>query len=118
MVDDFSLAKYCVEYDGKTMNLEQELKNTQIPLVLYFSAKWCGPCKMMFPALEEKLEDHKNFKVIKIEADKYEDIANEYDVTVLPTIFIYHKCAKIDLFMGSKDGIIDRVYEKISTLKQ
>ena len=90
MIDQFSLAKYSIIYDEKKVNLDEEIKKSTIPLILFFTAKWCGPCKVIFPILEKKLEEQKNFKVIKIETDKYEDLSSDYDVSVLPSFYLYY----------------------------
>ena len=109
------IAKNWIEYND-TINLEQEFKKTEIPIVLYFSANWCGPCKLMGPELEEKLGTNMNFKVFKINVDKYEDISNEYNVSVLPTFHIIHKGNEIETFCGSKDDLIEKLCKKISSL--
>ena len=103
MVDEYSLEKNWNEYNDKLINLEQEIKNSKIPLVLYFSAKWCGPCKLMMPILKAKLEKHKDFRVIKIETDIYENLSDDYEITVLPSILIYHKGERVCKFTGTKD---------------
>jgi thioredoxin 1 len=117
MVDDFSLQKYWITYQEGSVDLDNEIKNSKVPLVLYFSAKWCGPCKLMAPMLEEKLEQNKNFKVIKIETDKYEDLAMDFEIQGLPTFYVYQNGAKVDTFMGSKEDLVDKLYQKISSMR-
>ena len=116
MVDEFKLDQHWINY-SKSINLEDEIKNATKPLIIYFSAKWCGPCKLFSPILEEKLVENKNFKVIKVEADKFEDEAMAFEVPGLPSFFLYHKGAKIETYTGSKDDLMDRIYAKIVSLQ-
>ena len=57
-------------------------------VVLDFYANWCGQCKMLMP-LVEGLEDKLiNYKFYKIDVDKDSDIANEFNITNLPTFIV------------------------------
>jgi len=66
---------------------------------------------------KEKLEQNKNFKVIKIETDKYEDLAMDFEIQGLPTFYVYQNGAKVDTFMGSKEDLVDKLYQKISSMR-
>ncbi len=53
--------------------------------LMYFSAKWCGPCQMLAPKMEELA---KEIPVEKIDVDSQPDIAEKYNVTSIPTIIV------------------------------
>jgi thioredoxin 1 len=72
------------------MNKFEELVNTDVPVLVDFYATWCGPCKMMHPVLEElHARMGESVKIIKIDVDKNESLANLYNVRSVPTLMIY-----------------------------
>lgn len=54
---------------------------------LYFSAEWCGPCKMYGPIIE-KFSKEENIKVTKIDVDKEHELALKYGIRSIPTTLI------------------------------
>ncbi len=70
----------------------QELINGDIPVLVDFSAEWCGPCKMMAPILKElKAEVNEAVKVIKIDVDKSPLAAGVYQIQGVPTLILFQK---------------------------
>lgn len=67
----------------------EELRKSGKIVVLDFWAEWCSQCKMMFKGLEQ-VENELSDKVVvaKVEADKVQDLAKEYGVRNLPSLFI------------------------------
>lgn len=67
--------------------------------VVDFYATWCGPCKMFGPIFENKAnESSTNF--IKLDVDKYSDIARRYGVMSIPTIIKFKEGKEIKRFTG------------------
>lgn len=88
------------------IHLENENFNDLIKerVLVDFFANWCGPCKMLTPILE-KVES--NIKVIKVDVDKYENLAREYGVMSIPTIILFESGKEIKRNIGfiSKENL-------------
>ena len=67
-----------------------DLINSAQPVIVDFSAEWCGPCKMMAPVLKETKElIGDKARIIKIDVDKNPNVATSYGVQGVPTIIIF-----------------------------
>ena len=64
---------------------------------LYFSADWCGPCKMLGPVMNEVSQ---MVPVQKINVDKDSDMAQRYNVRNIPTVVLVNGDAEVTRFIG------------------
>lgn len=69
-------------------------------LIVDFFATWCGPCKMMEPIFEELVNDLKDLEVLKVDVDKYNELAREYQVMSIPTIIVFKNGNVVDSKVG------------------
>jgi thioredoxin 1 len=69
-----------------------EILNGDTPVLVDFTASWCGPCKMMKPVLED-LHRRKGdtLRILKVDIDKSPSAANAFNVQSVPTLFLFQK---------------------------
>ena len=83
-------------------NLDELIKEG-VTLVDFY-ADWCGPCKMLGTVLEDM-----NLNVIKVNTDKFQELAKQYGVMSIPTVYIYKNGIEKSKFIGfrSREEIND-----------
>lgn len=69
-------------------------------VIVDFYADWCGPCKMLGSVLEEISIERKDIKIIKVNVDKHEDIAEKYQIMMIPKVLVYKDGEQINDLTG------------------
>jgi thioredoxin 1 len=82
---------------------EEAVKGASTPVVVDFWAEWCGPCKMIAPALEEIASEHEGrVQIAKLNVDDNPETARRYDVMSIPTLLVFNDGAPVKRLVGAK----------------
>ena len=81
------------------MTTQKILNQNGITLVDFY-ADWCGPCKLMSPVIEEIAKEYPDITVAKINVNKNEKLAAEYNILSIPTIIIFKNGTEVTRTVG------------------
>lgn len=87
-----------------------EVLQATLPVLVDFSATWCGPCRMLLPALEAAAQEYANkIKFVKVDIDESGEIASTYNVRGVPTLILFKsgKVAAVKVGAMTKPQLID-----------
>ena len=90
---------------------DQEVLQSDIPVLVDFWAAWCGPCRMLSPVISEISDEAEGFKVVGVDVDKSPDIARRYKVFSIPTLLVFRNGELANRSVGvvSKEEILEMV---------
>ena len=88
-------------------NFDEEVLRSDKKVLIDFYATWCGPCKVLSPTVEEIAKENDDIKVVKIDVDEEEELANKYGVISIPTLIVIENGEVINKSVGviSKEEI-------------
>ena len=85
---------------------EQEVLNSDIPVLVDFGASWCGPCAKQEPILEKFAAENANIKIVKIDIEEAFKTTKTYAIHSVPTLIVFKSGKQVNIKSG------------LSTLKQ
>lgn len=94
-------------------NFEEEVLKSAVPVLVDFNADWCGPCRMLRPILEELASDRAEYKIVSINIDEEDELAEKYDVSSIPCLVVFKNGKEVNRSIGlkPKDAITSMMEE-------
>lgn len=82
-------------------SFEEMLQGAKVPVLVDFYAAWCGPCHLMADIIEQVNNQLRGqLKVVKIDTDRYPDLASRYQIHALPTLVLFKAGQPVDRIEG------------------
>ena len=100
--------------DTTQVDFQAEVLNSELPVLVDFTAAWCGPCKMVAPIVSELATEYEGrAKVLAIDVDAQVEVASQYGIMSIPALVMFKGGQEVDRIVGAAPkqeiaGVIDR----------
>lgn len=109
-----------MEIEVNDENFDERVFHSKLPVLVDFFARWCGPCRMISPSLEELAEKYDGKLILaKVDVDESPAVATKLGVVSIPTISLFYDGELMDKFVGlkEKDDIEIFIKENLQKIK-
>ena len=83
-------------------NFQNEVLNSEKPVLLDFWASWCGPCRMVSPIVDEIATERGDIKVGKVNVDEERELAGQFGVMSIPTLVVIKGGKVVNQMVGAR----------------
>lgn len=95
-------------------NFDQEVLQSDKPVLVDFWAQWCGPCRAVSPIMDELAGDYDGkAKVAKLNVDEQREVAEKFRIMSIPTVMVFKDGQMVEKLIGARSkseyaGLIDK----------
>jgi len=82
-------------------NFENEVLNSEKPVLVDFWAEWCGPCRLVAPVLDELATEKQGVRIAKVNVDQNQELAVKFQVSSIPTFVLFKNGQVADRMLGA-----------------
>ena len=86
--------------EGTKANFEKEVIKSDKPVLVDFNATWCPPCQALHPILEEMAEESDDYKIVSVDIDDEDALAEQYEVSSIPCLVVFEDGEEVDRKIG------------------
>lgn len=79
---------------------DEEVMQSDKPVLVDFWATWCGPCRMLSPIIAQIAEERDDVKVCKVNVDEQPELARQFGIMSIPTVLIFKNGMQIEKSVG------------------
>ena len=83
-------------------NFQEEVMQSDKPVLVDFWAPWCGPCRMVGPILDEIAQEREDLKICKINVDEETELASQFQIMSIPTLLVVKDGEIVNKTLGAR----------------
>lgn len=83
-------------------NFQQEVVQSEKPVLLDFWASWCGPCRMVSPIVDEIADERGDIKVGKVNVDEQPELAGQFGIMSIPSLIVLREGKIVNQMVGAR----------------
>lgn len=85
---------------GTKDNFKEEVMKAKEKVLIDFNADWCGPCRMLRPTLDDIAANNDNIKIVSINIDDEDELADKYEVSSIPCLVLIKDGKEVNRNVG------------------
>ncbi len=100
-------------------NFENEVTNSEKPVIIDFWAEWCGPCRILGPTFEKLSGEYESKMTFgKLNVDENQDVSAKHSVQGIPSMIVFNKGAEVGRIVGAlpESLLKEKIDEILSSL--